>query len=90
MAKVEYWGASTIQALFCGFQGRKRAREFRLKYMGRWKEMYDEEKGTVFYYNKIDGEVRWRCPQDFLELLPHSICGECDAYEGKRDMNIVR
>ncbi len=85
MAKLEYWGASTIQALFRGFKGRKWAHECRLKYMGRWKEMYDEEKGTIFYYNQINGEIRLRRPQDFLELLPHPICGECDAYEGNRD-----
>ncbi len=82
MAKAEYWAASTIQALFRGFQGRKWARKCRLEYMGRWKEIYDKEKGTVSYYNQNNGEVRWRRPQDFLELLPHPICGECEAYEG--------
>ncbi len=87
MAKLEYWGASTVQALFRGYQGRKWAHECRIKYMGRWKEMYDDEKGTVFYYNKFDGEVRWRRPHDFLELLPRQICDECDAYEGKWNMN---
>ncbi|CAM9524056.1 unnamed protein product, partial [Sphacelaria rigidula] len=30
---------------------------------------------------QVTGEIRWRRPQDFLELLPHPACGDCGAFE---------
>jgi hypothetical protein len=37
-----------------------------------------------FYYNQLTAEVRWRRPQDFLELMPRPVCSNCEAFEGKR------
>ncbi|CAN0587618.1 unnamed protein product, partial [Ectocarpus sp. 12 AP-2014] len=64
-----------------GAAGRGRAAARRIEHMGRWKEMYDEERGATFYYNKVSGEIRWRRPQDFLELLPRPSCGDCCLFE---------
>lgn len=30
---------------------------------------------------QISGEIRWRRPQDFLELLPRPPCGDCGLFE---------
>jgi hypothetical protein len=35
-----------------------------------------------FYYNQLTAEVRWRRPQDFLELMPRPVCSNCEAFEG--------
>ncbi|CAN0443959.1 unnamed protein product, partial [Discosporangium mesarthrocarpum] len=81
MASLENWAATAIQALARGAFGREKARQRKLKHMARWKEMYDAERGVNFYYSKVTGEVRWRCPQDFLELLPRQACGNCSEFE---------
>lgn len=47
----------------------------------RWKELQDEKTGRRFYYNKISGEVRWRTPQDVLDLMPRPVCGDCNYFE---------
>lgn len=52
MARLEEWGVTRIQALARGAAGRSAALARRLEHMGRWKEMYDEDRGVHFYYNK--------------------------------------
>ena len=47
-------GTCTLsQALARGAAGRGKAGARRVEHMGRWKEMYDEERGAAFYYNKV-------------------------------------
>ncbi|CAN0132260.1 unnamed protein product [Ascophyllum nodosum] len=81
MAKLEIWAATRIQALARGAKGRAKATARRLEHMGRWKEMFDEERGASFYYSQVSGEIRWRRPQEVLELLPRPPCGDCGYFE---------
>jgi hypothetical protein len=89
MAQLEEWGATTIQSLVRGKAGRRKAHEMKLVHMARWKEMVDEDKGIPFYYNKITGEMRWRRPQDFLELLPRPVCSNCEQFEGEQQCSQI-
>lgn len=52
MSRLEDWAATKIQALARGGQGRAKATARRLEHMARWKEMYDDDRGANFYYNK--------------------------------------
>ncbi len=79
---MELWGVCKIQALFRGMRGRMRFDQLLREKKGKWKELYDEEKRRRFFYNKLTGEVRWRMPQDLLDLVPHPKCDNCTFYEG--------
>ncbi|CAM9098476.1 unnamed protein product [Chrysoparadoxa australica] len=81
IARLEKWASTKIEAGWRGKLGRQKAKERKLQHMARWKEMMDQDKGVPFYYNKISGEVRWRRPQAFLELLPRPVCGNCEQFE---------
>eukprot|EP00903_Cladosiphon_okamuranus_P013484 g12559.t1 len=59
MSRLEDWAATRIQALARGKAGRGKAAARRLEHMGRWKEMYDQDRGANFYYNK-DDENGWQ------------------------------
>ena len=48
---------------------------------GLWKELFDEDKKKRFFYNKLTGEIRWKIPQDLLDLLPRPKCDNCGFYE---------
>ena len=79
--QTEYFAAIKLQALFRGVQGRKRFDdELRVK-KGKWKELMDEESGKRFFYNKLTGEIRWRMPQDLLDLIPRPTCDNCERFE---------
>jgi len=80
-AELEIWAVIKIQAGFRGMLGRIRATEELKIKKGKWKELYDEEKGRRFFYNKLTGEIRWRMPQDLLDLIPHPICDNCNNFE---------
>ena len=60
----------TIQAAYRGMKGRIRFKHLLRHKKGQWKELFDEEKGKRFFYNKLTGEIRWRIPQDLLDLIP--------------------
>ena len=34
-----------------------------------------------YYYNKFSGEVRWRKPQDLLNLMPKPRCSDCQYFQ---------
>lgn len=80
-AELEIWAAMRIQAAYRGMLGRIRATEELKIRKGKWKELYDEDKGRRFFYNKLTGEIRWRMPQDLLDLIPHPICDNCSNFE---------
>jgi hypothetical protein len=78
-----YVGSATkIQALFRGMKGRMRYDDKLREKKGKWKELFDEEKKRRFFYNKLTGEIRWRMPQDLLDLIPRPKCDNCSFYEG--------
>eukprot|EP01041_Mallomonas_annulata_P003507 gene3507-6976_t len=79
---LEMNAATTIQSAYRGMKGRILFKE-KLKYRkGQWKELFDEEQKKRFFYNKLTGEIRWRMPQDLLDLIPRPICDNCNFYEG--------
>ena len=41
--------------------------------------MFDDNQGRVFYYNMNTGEIRWRKPQELLELDPRPQCDNCSV-----------
>jgi hypothetical protein len=78
---MELWGVCKIQALFRGMRGRVRYAQLVREKKGKWKELYDPEKQRRFFYNKLTGEIRWRIPQDLLDLIPVPKCDNCGFYE---------
>jgi hypothetical protein len=57
---------------------RKRVKVLRIQRDRRWKEMWDDATGRAFFYDKNTGEIRWRRPQQLLNLLPRPTCNNCD------------
>jgi hypothetical protein len=78
---MELWGIIKLQCLWRGVVGRRRFDTILRDKKGKWKELFDEEKNKRFFYNKLSGEVRWRMPQDLLDLIPHPKCDNCGFYE---------
>jgi hypothetical protein len=70
-----------IQAFFRGTKGRMIFKEKMNMKKGRWKELFDEKQGKRFFYNKMTGEIRYRMPQDLLDLIPRPKCDNCGFYE---------
>ena len=81
MAEMEVWAATLVEAGVRGRGGRKRAVAVRDAKRSRWKEMFDEDSQRPFFYNQITGEIRWRRPQDLLELMKRPTCGNCEYFE---------
>lgn len=77
-----------IQARVRGIKGRKL---FDLKLRdrkGKWKELFDEKAGKRFFYNKLSGEIRWRMPQDLLDLIPHPHCDNCHHVDATLECSV--
>ena len=83
MADLENWGATMIAACWRGKGGRDLWRERVWQKKARWKEMWSEEEARKFYYNQISGEIRYRKPQDLLDLMKRPICSNCEFYEAR-------
>ena len=78
---LEMWAIVKIQCVFRGFRGRMYFDQVLRDKKGKWKELYDEDKKRRFFYNKTTGEIRWRMPQDLLDLIPRPQCDNCLFYE---------
>ncbi|OQR82626.1 hypothetical protein ACHHYP_15691 [Achlya hypogyna] len=77
-SKVKSHMATVIQAGWRGKKGRDRHRAAVLARKKRWKEVPNPENGTKTYYHQDTGEIRYRMPQDLLDLLPRPGCNDCD------------
>ena len=66
-----------IQARVRGIKGRQLFEAKMRVRKGKWKELFDEKAKKRFFYNKLSGEIRWRMPQDLLDLIPHPHCDNC-------------
>lgn len=80
-ARIEIASATKIQALQRGIMGRALFNEKLREKKGKWKELFDEKTNKRFFYNKQTGEVRWRIPQDLIDLIPRAPCDNCNYYE---------
>ncbi|KAG6597996.1 Leucine rich repeat protein [Phytophthora cinnamomi] len=78
LLKIQHYAVTLVQAHYRGWKGRERYREAKLNKKKRWKEIVRPENGEKFYYNRVTGEVRFRRPQDVLDLLPKPLCENCE------------
>ena len=85
MAELENWGATIIAGGWRGKKGRDLSRARLWERKARWKEMWSDEEQRKFYYNQISGEIRWRKPQDLLDLMRRPICSNCEFYEARME-----
>ncbi|CAM9343847.1 unnamed protein product [Ectocarpus fasciculatus] len=73
-------GAKTIQQFYRRYrirveaEARKKNHEDEVRAMSR----LEDWAATQI---QVSGEIRWRRPQDFLELLPRPSCGDCCLFE---------
>lgn len=72
-----YMMATRIQTRWRGIKGREYYRKLIIDRKQRWKEIFDKEKQQYLYYNQDTGEIRYRMPQDMLDLLPKPKCNNC-------------
>ena len=81
--ETEMWAIIKIQSFYRGCKGRNRFELLLREKKGKWKELYDETKQKRFFYNQLTGEIRWRMPQDLLDLIPRPLCDNCQYYEAQ-------
>lgn len=79
--RTEYNAINKIQALYRGNKGREYFDSAMKQKKGKWKELMDDETQKRFFYNKLTGEIRWRMPQDLLDLIPRPVCDNCERFE---------
>ncbi|KAA0160285.1 hypothetical protein FNF31_04450 [Cafeteria roenbergensis] len=72
------WAAIQVQRRWRGELGRRRADAERETRARRWKQMWDDRVGRPFWYDKLTGEIRWRKPQEALNLEPKPHCSNCE------------
>ncbi|KAH9091157.1 hypothetical protein Ae201684P_006557 [Aphanomyces euteiches] len=68
--------ATRIQAGWRGMKGRRRYNEALNIRKRRWKEVPNTETGKKVYYHQDTGEIRYRMPQDLLDILPKPRCND--------------
>jgi len=71
------WAATKIAACWRVKIGRSRAKEAFIEKQSRWKQLWSETDNRYFFYNQSTGEVRWRKPQQLLDLEEKPICSNC-------------
>lgn len=77
LVQLEMWAVVKIQSFVRGTWGRRRFDDLLRQKKGKWKELFDEDKQRRFFYNQLTGEIRWRMPQDLLDLIPNPTCDNC-------------
>lgn len=80
--------ACKIQARVRGIKGRKLFEAKMRVRKGKWKELFDEKAQKRFFYNKLSGEIRWRMPQDLLDLIPHPHCDNCHHHDATLECSV--
>lgn len=75
------WAATQVQRRWRGVLGRRRANAVRQERARRWKQLWDERVGRPFWYDKLTGEIRWRKPQEALDLETRPLCSNCEHVE---------
>lgn len=84
----EFNAICRIQAVVRGIKGRKLFDAKLRDRKGKWKELFDEKVGKRFFYNKLSGEIRWRMPQDLLDLIPHPHCDNCHHVDATLECSV--
>ena len=78
--ELENWAATKISSVWRGKIGRDKAKEMDIFRKGRWKQFYSDEEKRHFFYNQITGEMRWRKPQQLLNVEPRPPCSNCNSF----------
>ena len=78
--ELEDWAATKISCFWRGTKGRGKAKEMDAFRKGRWKQFWSDEEKRSFFYNQITGEIRWRKPQQLLNVEPRPPCSNCNSF----------
>ena len=76
---VKVWSSTRIASVWRGKQGRDRARKAALAKVHRWKQLWSEDDGAFYYYNKDTGQTTWTKPQVLLDTEPAPVCCNCSS-----------
>ncbi|TMW57055.1 hypothetical protein Poli38472_002980 [Pythium oligandrum] len=82
---MEVWAATLVQAHWRRIQACRELERIQIENRTRWKHLIDTYNqhgcgyGAPFYYNQVNGEIRWRMPREILMLQPRPACNQCDA-----------
>ncbi|ETW10203.1 hypothetical protein, variant [Aphanomyces invadans] len=80
-----FWAAGLVQNQFRRHRARHVYAQLQLAHECRWKQVIDTDNahgmgwGAPFYYNQINGDVRWRMPSEVLSLQPQPPCAQCEV-----------
>ena len=87
LSQTRAWAATRLTAAYRGRKDRRRAMEKLDEKRARWKEMFDEDTHRPFFYNQMTGEIRWRRPQELLELMKRPLCDNCAYFDASVECN---
>ncbi|OQR80756.1 hypothetical protein ACHHYP_17234 [Achlya hypogyna] len=79
-----FWAAQLVQSHFRRHQARRELMRRKEAARTSWKQMIDAENslgrgaGAPYYYNQLNGDVRWRMPSAILTAQPQPRCDQCE------------
>ncbi|EEY68905.1 uncharacterized protein PITG_21959 [Phytophthora infestans T30-4] len=82
---MKRWAATLVQSYWRRHEAYGRVREERKIQRTRWKQLVDTYNqhgagpGAPFFFNQINGEIRWRLPRDLLSLTFRPTCAQCET-----------
>ncbi|KAL8011920.1 putative IQ motif, EF-hand binding, B-box-type zinc finger, leucine-rich repeat domain superfamily [Plasmopara halstedii] len=85
--EMKQWASTLVQANWRRHQAYCRTRMERITQRTRWKQLLDSNNehgagiGAPFYFNQVNGTIRWRLPRDLLALTTRPTCAQCDIPE---------
>ncbi|KAF4149220.1 IQ calmodulin-binding motif-containing protein [Phytophthora infestans] len=83
--EMKRWAATLVQSYWRRHEAYGRVREERKIQRTRWKQLVDTYNqhgagpGAPFFFNQINGEIRWRLPRDLLSLTFRPTCAQCET-----------
>nr|KAE8935046.1 hypothetical protein PF009_g14993 [Phytophthora fragariae] len=83
--EMKRWASTLVQSYWRRRQAHHRVREERKIQRTRWKQLVDTYNqhgagyGAPFFYNQVNGEIRWRLPRDLLSLTVRPTCAQCET-----------
>ncbi|KAG3076693.1 hypothetical protein PC122_g13482 [Phytophthora cactorum] len=83
--EMKRWASTLVQSYYRRHQAYGRVREERKIQRTRWKQLVDTYNqhgaghGAPFYFNQVNGEIRWRLPRDLLSLTVRPACAQCET-----------
>ncbi|ETL49398.1 hypothetical protein L916_01123, partial [Phytophthora nicotianae] len=85
--EMKRWASTLVQSYWRRRQAYVCVREVRKTQRTRWKQLVDTHNqhgagyGAPFFFNQVNGEIRWRLPRDLLSLTVRPICAQCETPE---------